>query len=219
MTTTTKPPPDHGTYERARGGDRSGAQRCHCRPCRTAEGSYRKRRCYLTSTGRPLLVDAAPVRDHLHHLHAAGDAYTHIADLIGVCASTVDAIAIGRRLRVRAGTAAAILALAPGTAAARNRSVPALGSTRRIRALLALGHQLAAVVTAARIDLGTASYLLNGHVDTIDDPAAFPDWTGQCGTAAGYSAHSRHHVPYCDPCRRAWTAHKHTRTAAAAPRR
>ncbi|WP_426568138.1 hypothetical protein [Streptomyces canus] len=37
--------------------------------------------------------------------------------------------------------------------------------------------------------------------DTIDDPAASPDWTGKCGTPEGYSAHNRHGIPMCEPCR------------------
>jgi hypothetical protein len=37
--------------------------------------------------------------------------------------------------------------------------------------------------------------------ETIDDPEAFPEWTGQCGTYAGYNAHYRHRIlPVCDPC-------------------
>ncbi|MFD3917177.1 hypothetical protein [Streptomyces sp. NPDC058603] len=42
--------------------------------------------------------------------------------------------------------------------------------------------------------------------DTIDDPAAFPDWTGQCGTSAGYRAHRRLGGPACQPCRNARAA-------------
>ncbi|MEU6597913.1 hypothetical protein [Streptomyces flaveolus] len=37
--------------------------------------------------------------------------------------------------------------------------------------------------------------------DTIDDPEAFPDWTGRCGTPAGYEAHKRLGIPLCEPCR------------------
>jgi hypothetical protein len=41
--------------------------------------------------------------------------------------------------------------------------------------------------------------------DTIDDPAATPDWTGYCGTPAGYRAHYRLKSPICQPCRDART--------------
>lgn len=39
--------------------------------------------------------------------------------------------------------------------------------------------------------------------DTIDDPGAFPDWTGHCGTPEGYREHHRHRIPLCEPCRSA----------------
>lgn len=44
--------------------------------------------------------------------------------------------------------------------------------------------------------------------DTIDDPAAFPDWTGQCGTREGYAAHYYLDIPYCQPCRDAHAEHR-----------
>jgi len=37
--------------------------------------------------------------------------------------------------------------------------------------------------------------------DRIDDPQAFPDWTGWCGTPKGRSIHYRIKVPVCQPCR------------------
>ncbi|MEU0691946.1 hypothetical protein [Streptomyces uncialis] len=43
--------------------------------------------------------------------------------------------------------------------------------------------------------------------DTIDDPDAYPDWTGACGTSQGYGAHySQKLLPACRPCRDARTA-------------
>ena len=39
--------------------------------------------------------------------------------------------------------------------------------------------------------------------DRIDDPDAFPDWTGHCGTPKGRSIHYRIKVPVCPPCRNA----------------
>ncbi|MCX4781817.1 hypothetical protein [Streptomyces sp. NBC_01264] len=48
----------------------------------------------------------------------------------------------------------------------------------------------------------------NGYVppwcwdeETIDDPAAEPEWTGACGTAEGYAIHRREQIPLCRPCR------------------
>ncbi|MFR0351822.1 hypothetical protein [Streptomyces sediminimaris] len=39
--------------------------------------------------------------------------------------------------------------------------------------------------------------------DTIDDPAALPDWTGHCGTARGISAHTDQGIPMCPRCQAA----------------
>lgn len=36
--------------------------------------------------------------------------------------------------------------------------------------------------------------------DTIDDPAAIPQWTGYCGTVRGALAHERDGLPLCPPC-------------------
>lgn len=36
--------------------------------------------------------------------------------------------------------------------------------------------------------------------DTIVDPAAHPEWTGQCGTDRGYHLHKIEHIPMCTPC-------------------
>lgn len=52
--------------------------------------------------------------------------------------------------------------------------------------------------------------------DTIDDPAAFPDWTGYCGTPEGHRAHYRLGQPQCEPCRRARSASRKARRAGAA---
>lgn len=41
--------------------------------------------------------------------------------------------------------------------------------------------------------------------DRIDDPAAFPDWTGWCGTPRGRRAHHTQRIPVCPACRQAAT--------------
>lgn len=50
--------------------------------------------------------------------------------------------------------------------------------------------------------------------DTIDNPAAAPDWTGQCGTPEGSSAHRTLGTKPCPPCRAARTAQQRERRAA-----
>lgn len=50
--------------------------------------------------------------------------------------------------------------------------------------------------------------------DTIDSPDAFPDWTGRCGTPAGYATHRYMRIPACQPCRTARAAYEAERKAA-----
>ncbi|MFE9391639.1 hypothetical protein [Streptomyces sp. NPDC006784] len=53
--------------------------------------------------------------------------------------------------------------------------------------------------------------------DTIDDPQAYPDWTGHCGTSSGYNAHFQNRVlPACQPCLDARSAHRAAVKAVAA---
>lgn len=51
--------------------------------------------------------------------------------------------------------------------------------------------------------------------ETIDDPAAHPDWTGHCGTARGIAAHDEHGIPLCPPCEAALARRQLRNTARA----
>lgn len=44
--------------------------------------------------------------------------------------------------------------------------------------------------------------------DTIDDPNALPEWTGQCGTQEGWVSHHLFEIPMCPPCEGAVTFDK-----------
>jgi hypothetical protein len=46
--------------------------------------------------------------------------------------------------------------------------------------------------------------------DTIDDPNAIPQWTGECGSMAGHRIHQRRGIPFCEPCREARRAYTPT---------
>lgn len=46
--------------------------------------------------------------------------------------------------------------------------------------------------------------------DTIDDPQAFPEWTGECGTVKGFRIHYREGLlPVCEACTTARTVQRH----------
>ncbi|MET8693603.1 hypothetical protein ABZV65_13790 [Streptomyces bauhiniae] len=51
--------------------------------------------------------------------------------------------------------------------------------------------------------------------EQLDDPEAYPDWTGVCGTSAGVNQHRRHGLPICQPCRDALATHRRAKRAAA----
>lgn len=157
----------HGTYKRAVGNRRSGVPRCPCRPCREAEGRYDKRRRYLTATGNSLLTDATPVAEHLATLTASGDALAVIARRLGRSRGTLTRITNGRARTVSRTIANEILALTPGRSIAPNSGIPALGSIRRTRALVALGHTCLTIRAKSGVERTVVSSLLNGHVETV----------------------------------------------------
>lgn len=157
----------HGDVRRARGSRGGGRPRCFCGPCRKVERAYTKQRLYLAHTGQSLLIDAAPARDHLRQLMAQGDALVNIAKRIGRPRCTLVNVANGRNKKITRGLAAQILSVPAGTSTACNLSVPALGSTRRIRALVAAGHSLKSIQAAVGMQHTAASYLLKGTRQTI----------------------------------------------------
>jgi hypothetical protein len=47
--------------------------------------------------------------------------------------------------------------------------------------------------------------------DTIDNPDAAPEWTGECGTERGYRIHERDGIPHCPACKAAFGAYRRGR--------
>ena len=89
-------------------------------------------------------VPAGPIRAHVQSLIRDGLTVTSIARVVGVSRTAVQDIAAGRTLTVRRPIARRVMrTTAPVAVAAIDgprRMVPALGSIRRVQALLALGH-------------------------------------------------------------------------------
>jgi AraC-like DNA-binding protein len=138
------PPPHHNTLTCFKDyGCRLPA--CHQRYLDYQRESYRRRK-----EGRVNLIDAGPVRLHIHDLYEADFTDHRIAKLAGTSPATVHAIAVGRKgrgrqHRINPGLAERILAITPDTA--RPGRVSAVGAHRRIRALVAAGwpmHRIAA---------------------------------------------------------------------------
>lgn len=143
---------------------------CRCAPCskhRTAtEARRRKDKAYgRYDTG---LVDVAPVRAHVLALMEYGIGYKRIAQLAGFRSSTpVRTIAWGRQdagprygelqKRVKRETAERILAIQPTIDnLGGGAKVPALGTHRRIQALVARGWSLTKI--SHRLDMQVGNF-------------------------------------------------------------
>lgn len=162
-----KPLAEHGTTARAKGRPSAGIPGCSCAPCRRAENAYDKRRRFLNQTGRTLTVETAPVAAHLRGLFAAGAGWVQLAAVSGCSTSTMYNLLAENNPRCRRTTANKILAIQPGDAVPDRRSIPATGTIRRARALVALAHPCRAISSACRIDHSTVTDLLAGRCDTV----------------------------------------------------
>lgn len=121
------------------------ADRCRCGDCREANrvDAAARRRAIAYGRWQPY-VDAAPVRQHIEQLRAAGLGINRIVALSGVGSGTVRQLVYGDRhghppLRVRAATAQALLAV-PVDRPAGGSLVPAAGARRLVTDLEAAGY-------------------------------------------------------------------------------
>lgn len=139
---------------------------CRCLPCAYAQLEYETNRKRNALFGRGRLVDADPVRAHLGHLTAAGVGTRRVATLTGLSRTTVLHITIGLRgrspaKRVERRVADAILALTIDPAP--HSVLDATGTTRRLRALVAMGWPQARLGAELGLTDTTMSALLAGR--------------------------------------------------------
>lgn len=162
-----KPLADHGTTARAKGRPALGVKGCPCTPCRRAEAAYDKKRRVFNATGRNLMVDTEPVVIHLKDLFAAGAGWNQIAEAAGSSTATMHAILTGRVKRCRRTTASKLLAVKAQEVIPSSRPVDAVGSIRRMHALLALGHTNKAITAASGVEHSMLSDLINERVTVV----------------------------------------------------
>lgn len=166
MTTATKPLPPHGSYARSVGRPAQGIRGCSCPACSKARNTYNKRRKLFNDTGRPLRVPAPPVAAHAQKiLDLCG--WSYLLNESGCSSSTIHRLLHGQ-VTMKRSVADRILAVRvdpqPG------RLVPGLASTRRLRALLAIGHQVNGAIgicAVARVDQTVISALISGRQTTL----------------------------------------------------
>jgi hypothetical protein len=108
------------------------------------------------------LTDADPARAHARELRAAGLSAQMIAAMAGVTPRLLHRLlGPGHPARIRPASAEAILAIQPGQRPPA-RSVPAAGTTRRLRALAVLGWTLADIAREAGVGAQPLSRIAAG---------------------------------------------------------
>jgi hypothetical protein len=111
------------------------------------------------------LVSAAPVRQHVLKLRAAGGTYEAIARAAGTGAMTVHSIARARRPRVHADVARRLLAVTEDDIRSLH---PSPGGTMwRLRALVAMGHSCSRMAAATGVPPATLRRTVRGDAATI----------------------------------------------------
>lgn len=151
--------------------------RCHCKPCteasRVAEKARRRDRAYgLTS-----YVDALPATAHVRALMAAGMGWKRVAAAAGIDNSLVYPLLYGRadrnggapRTKARRRTVDALLAVPFPTLddIAAGALVPAAGTTRRLRALHAVGWSVLAISERSKIEHQALNSAINGERERL----------------------------------------------------
>lgn len=123
-------------------------------------------------------VDATPVREHVSALRERGAGLRRIAELAGVSRAQLCALTSGRPSRgtgpskkVHRRIAAQILAVpipsAAHEVAAPSMNVPAVGTVRRLRALVAAGHLQVSLAAALGMSPGNFSGYITGNAQEV----------------------------------------------------
>jgi len=157
---TTRPLPPHGTRARYMRG-------CSCTDCFTANSRYCKEaRTHLHREGHGKRLDPAPVRARIRYWESLGYSHGQLAAAAGVARRVIDAHAKGTLTSINPASANKIMGARLGS-----HNIPeylpvnAVGTRRRIQALMVLGHPLKAI--AAATGHTALSKLLNGHCDGV----------------------------------------------------
>ncbi|MGI5274700.1 hypothetical protein ACQEUU_37085 [Nonomuraea sp. CA-218870] len=147
--------PQHGDYGRYTAG-------CRCTACTAACSRYVKRRLLLIERGEwQPWQDAAPVREHLLRLRAAGMSWKAIAEQTGVGTPNLVRATRPDRVRVRAAFARKVLAARITTDDLPDRRrVDSTGTRRRLQALIYAGWSVQHVAECAGLGRATVFEVL-----------------------------------------------------------
>lgn len=161
MTTATKIP-DHGTQYRYKGARNGSWPPCRCDTCLHAHTKSCAKRTLAHLAGQPPLYPGAPIRQHIQTLQEAGMSYALIARRANVAKSTVSYLHRQLTQSCQRDKALRILAVTPGDFDAHAER-PADGTTRRVRALYAIGHNHETVAAESGLHSATISHLANSR--------------------------------------------------------
>ena len=191
---------------------------CRCYTCGFAASEYERKRqaAKIAGTWQPYMP-AQPVRDHLAALGAAGVGYKTAAKAARVSVTVVRNIIYGRGLscgrpgngqaqKVKTDTARRLLALVAGhDTAAPGAIIPAVGTTRRIQAMCAMGWPLTKQAEHASWSVGNyaplrdAATVLGRTARTVaavyDHLAMTPPPESHSTSRAKKWAAARHYLP------------------------
>lgn len=142
---------------------------CRCNVCGFAVSEYTRLRRNAIRTGT-WRTDAELVRAHVRSLMAAGMGRRRIGEVAGVNDSTLSRHLYGRRDRpapatMRYDLAQRLLAVVPDLAP--NARVPAVGTARRIRALVAIGWSLTELAAGIGWTLANLCNLISCRPDGV----------------------------------------------------
>ncbi|MER6605828.1 hypothetical protein ABT282_07895 [Streptomyces sp. NPDC000927] len=136
---------------------------CHCLRCDEAQYQYKTRYRFDLARGLTRQVENGPVTEHLKKLHEEGWSDEQIAASCGVSLPTVTAHRLGLHPRIQRTIADQLLSATPtpGNVSATSK-VRGLGSTRRARALVAIGHSLNTLTRETRLARSTVGRVTSG---------------------------------------------------------
>ncbi len=145
--------------------------------CHTHYGN-RRRREVAYGRWQSTMIDAEPARQHVKALMAAGLGSRRIAELSGVQRGTMQWLVTGRSARgygltkrIRDTNAQRLLAIpvpeSPHHLVAGGARIPALGTTRRLQSLVAIGYTQVFLSDRMGWTAGNATRLFTGRADYV----------------------------------------------------
>lgn len=155
----SRPIPEHGTANRYSYG-------CRCKPCTKAASRADAERKLARLSGNPRQIPAGPAARHAQALLDRGLTLAQVGRESGLQPSTIRRLVHGQKT-ILAVNANKILAV-PLNVRVSAGEVSAVGATRRIRALYALGHLNWVIAQEAGISRDAVSALSSGLWATLN---------------------------------------------------